>query len=107
MNQKKVLSGRVACLGRAEGLARLIHKPSDLRKVQPGDILVTNQTNINYVPFLIECVGLITETGGRYCHAAVFSRENRLPCIIDVTGVLAILSDGEHLVIDADNNMIY
>jgi phosphohistidine swiveling domain-containing protein len=100
------ISGRVACKGKVEGPARIIHKPSDLQNVQPGDILITSQTNINYVPYLRDCIGLITETGGRYCHASIFSRENQLPCIIDVDGAMNTFIDGEYLILDADNNKI-
>lgn len=100
-------SGRVACKGYATGIARIINTYDDLHKVQAGDILVTAQTDMNYTPFLQICSGLITEHGGRYCHASIYSRENNLPCIIAVENAREILIDGSVLILDAENNEIY
>lgn len=101
------LSGRIACKGKVEGLARIIQSYKDLEKIKEGDILVTAQTDMNYTPYLQQCVGLITEMGGRYCHASIYSRENNLPCITDVKDARKLLQDDSLTVLDADKNEVY
>lgn len=103
----KTLSGRVVCEGKVEGLARVINEYMDLEQVQSGDIIVAAQTDINYTPYLQQCAGLVTEIGGRYCHAGIYARENNLPCIVGVTDARKLLPNGVKIVLDADKNEIY
>ena len=106
MNDAKRTSGRVACTGLAEGPPCVINRYEDLSKINPGDIVVTAQTDMNYVPFLLHAGGLITETGGRCCHAAIYARENRLPCIVSVPGARTFLSGTNRVRLDGDNNEV-
>ena len=99
------LSGRVACKGKVEGIARIINSYEDLETVEKGDILVTAQTDMNYTPYLECCIGLVTESGGRYSHAAIYSRENNIPCITGVKGARELLSS--QIVLDAIKNEVY
>ncbi len=101
------LSGRIACRGKVQGRSRVIKKYADLISVLEGEILITSQTDMNYVPWLQKCIGLVTESGGRNCHAAIFARENKLPCITDVKGARNIISTGDEIELDADNNLIH
>ena len=103
---RTVLNGRVAFRGRVQGSVRVINSYDELAAIQPYEIVVTAQTDINYVPYLLNCAGLITERGGRYCHAATYARENRLPCITSVEGARRILRTGDRVCLDADNNTI-
>ena len=106
MTQNNRLTGRIASKGIVEGRACVINSYSDLAKVRAGDIVITAQTDMNYVPFLIGAGGLITETGGRTCHAAIYARENRLPCIVGVTDARTSLSGHSRIRLDGDNNEI-
>lgn len=108
MGKQIKLSGRVASRGEGivKGIARVIHNESELTKIQLGDIMVAPQTDINYAPSLELCVGLITEQGGRFCHAAIYSRENDLACITDVTDALSAIPDGTEIIMDTKNNII-
>jgi pyruvate,water dikinase len=102
------LNGRVASIGDGvvKGIARIINNESELDKIQLGDIMVVPQTDINFVPALELCVGLITEQGGRFCHAAIYSRENNLSCITNVENAMSLIPDGILIVIDTNNNSI-
>lgn len=102
------LKGRVASIGNgvAKGIARIINNESDLDKIQPHDIMVAPQTDINYVPALELCIGLITEQGGRFCHAAIYSRENNLPCITGVEHARKNIPDGAEIILDTNSNTI-
>jgi phosphoenolpyruvate synthase/pyruvate phosphate dikinase len=106
--QTFTLKGRVASIGDGivKGIARIVNSESELDKIQPGDIMVAPQTDINFVPSLELCVGLVTEQGGRFCHAAIFSRENNLPCITDVENARTIIPDGMEIIVDTNSNSI-
>jgi len=108
MQTKTNLTGRVASIGNgiAKGIARIINNESDLDKIQPQDIMVAPQTDINYVPALELCIGLITEQGGRFCHAAIYSRENNLPCITGVEDARNKIPDGAEIILDTNSNTI-
>jgi phosphoenolpyruvate synthase/pyruvate phosphate dikinase len=108
MQTQFTLSGRVASIGDGitKGIARIINDESELDKIQSGDIMVAPQTDINFVPALELCVGLITEQGGRFCHAAIYSRENGLPCITDVENARNVIPDGAEIILDTNNNSI-
>mgnify|MGYP005824582155 CR=1 FL=1 len=102
------LTGRVASIGDGivKGYARIINNEAELEKIQLGDIMVAPQTDINFVPALELCTGLITEQGGRFCHAAIYSRENNLPCITDVNNARKVIPDGAEIIIDTNSNSI-
>jgi phosphohistidine swiveling domain-containing protein len=102
------LKGRVASIGDGivKGYARIINNEAELEKIQLGDIMVAPQTDINFVPALELCTGLITEQGGRFCHAAIYSRENNLPCITDVNNARKVIPDGAEIIIDTNSNSI-
>lgn len=108
MQTRLTFSGRVASIGEGitNGIARIINNESELDRIQPGDIMIAPQTDINFVPALELCVGLITEQGGRFCHAAIYSRENNLPCITDVENARKKIPDGVAIILDAANNII-
>ena len=107
-NEEQIkLSGRVVCSGKVEGIARIINSYEDLDNVKEGDILVAAQTDMNYTPYLEKSSGLITETGGRYCHAAIYARENNLTCIVGVLNAREIIIDNKPLILDGNVNEIY
>ena len=60
--------------------------------VQVGDILVASQTDIEFVPAMHRASAVVTETGSRFCHAAVWARENAKPTVLQVLGATSILA---------------
>jgi pyruvate,water dikinase len=108
MEKKFTLSGRVASIGEGfvKGIARIINNEAELDKIQAGDIMIAAQTDINFVPAMEQCVGLVTEQGGRFCHAAIYSRENYLPCITDVENARQIITDGAEIILNTHKNTI-
>ena len=100
------IKGRVACRGRVEGPVRVVLGYSDLAKVREGDIMVAQQTDVNFTPALRRAAGLIAEDGARFCHAAIYARENELPCIIGIADACNRLQNAEWAVLDADANVV-
>lgn len=85
-----MLTGVAASKGQAQGPARIT--TGDARDVQKGEILVTRMTTPNMVPAMRRATGIVTEIGGRTCHAAIVARELRIPCVVAVAGALGIPS---------------
>ncbi len=95
-------SWRVGCHADSPVTGRvvIVRSEADLHKVAKGDILVANQTDVNYTPQMLIAAAVVTVEGGRYSHAATFSRENKIPCIIGATGVIDELKDGDSVTVD-------
>ncbi|TDK68670.1 phosphoenolpyruvate synthase [Sapientia aquatica] len=90
-------SGTVLASGRAigqkigAGRVRVIHDPSEMELVQPGDILVADMTDPNWEPVMKRASAIVTNRGGRTCHAAIIARELGVPAVVgcgDATDVL-------------------
>lgn len=84
----------------------IVKSQIDLKKLNKGDILIAKQTDVNYTPYMLGASAVITEDGGRYSHAATFSRENNIPCLIGMGGIMEELHDGELISIDTKNKTI-
>ncbi len=100
------VTGKVAAPGVASGRPAVVRNEADLRKVEVGDILVAIQTDIEYLPAMIRAAAVITETGGRFCHAAVWARENGKPTILQVDDATSIFSDIAIITVDANAGTI-
>ncbi|MGI9327615.1 MAG: phosphoenolpyruvate synthase [Pseudomonadales bacterium] len=77
-----VCSGRAVGQSVATGVARIIHNAMDLRQVQPGDVLVAEATAPDWVPVLKDAAAIVTDRGGRTCHAAIVARELGIPAVV-------------------------
>ncbi|MGA1253843.1 MAG: phosphoenolpyruvate synthase, partial [Burkholderiaceae bacterium] len=80
--------GSVLATGRAigqkigSGPVRVIHDPSEMERVQVGDILVTDMTDPNWEPVMKRAAAIVTNRGGRTCHAAIIARELGIPAVV-------------------------
>lgn len=77
-----ILTGAPASPGIASGPVKVITSLKELDKILPGDVMVTPQTNPDYVPAMKRAVAIITEKGGRTSHAAIVSRELGIPAVV-------------------------
>ncbi len=89
--------GTVLAEGRAigqkigTGPVRIVHNISEMDQVQPGDVLVTDMTDPNWEPVMKRASAIVTNRGGRTCHAAIIARELGIPAVVgcgDATGLL-------------------
>jgi pyruvate kinase len=78
-----------------------------LRKVKPGDILVTYGTDRDMMPAIEKCAAIITEEGGLTSHAAVVGISLGIPVIVDLEDALTKLEDGQEITVDAARGIIY
>lgn len=100
------LKGMPASPGKARGKVRVILLHSQFKDFKKGEVLVALQTMVNFVPLMKKSSAIITEFGGMTSHAAVVSRELRVPCIVSVKGVTKILKNGDLVEVDADKGVI-
>ena len=76
------------------GPVRLVHNISEMDKVQPGDILVTDMTDPNWEPVMKRASAIVTNRGGRTCHAAIIARELGIPAVVGCGNATDTLQDG-------------
>ena len=96
-------SGEVLVTGRSvgqrigAGRVRLVPDVGDLHKVEPGDVLVTDMTDPDWEPVMKRAAAIITNRGGRTCHAAIIARELGVPAIVGCGNATRILADGSEV----------
>ncbi len=82
------------------GPARIIKSAKDIGAVKEGDIIVTQMTDPDWVPVMKRAGGILTELGGRTCHAAIVSRELDTPAIVGASGATKKIKNGTRITID-------
>ncbi len=102
-----ILKGAAASLGMASGPVKIIHKPSEIDKILPGDVLATEMTTPDFVPAMRRAVAIVTDTGGRTCHAAIVSRELGIPCVVGTGTATHILKTGQVITVDGAKGLVY
>ncbi len=104
-NQDILVSGQSIGQHITTGTARVINSVKDINKVQPGDIIVTNMTDPDWVPVLKKAAGIITQMGGRTCHAAIVARELRIPAIVGAHEAMRKIADGQAITLDCSQGL--
>jgi len=102
-----LLKGAAASLGLASGPVKIIHKPTEIDKVNKGDVLVTEMTTPDYVPAMRKAIAIVTDTGGRTCHAAIVSRELGIPCVVGTGTATHLLKQGQIISVDGARGLVY
>ena len=93
-------TGSVLVEGRAigqkigTGPVRIVRSLAEMDRVQPGDVLVTDMTDPNWEPVMKRAAAIVTNRGGRTCHAAIIARELGIPAVVGCGDATAILSEG-------------
>ena len=107
-NQAEVLlHGAAASVGVASGSVKIIHSREQNDQIQRGDILVTEMTTPDFVPAMKRAKGIITDTGGRTCHASIVSREFGIPCVVGTGTATVKLKNGQIVTIDGAKGLVY
>ena len=104
---KILLKGETASAGVYTGPVKIVRDPSELNKVQKGDVLVTTMTTPDMVPAMQRAGAIVTNEGGMTCHAAIVSREMGTPCIVGTQHATDLLKDGEVITVHATRGLVY
>ena len=108
--------GTVLAEGRAigqkigTGPVRLVHSIAEMDQVQPGDVLVTDMTDPNWEPVMKRASAIVTNRGGRTCHAAIIARELGIPAVVGCGNATSQLKDGTLVTVscaEGDTGHIY
>jgi len=109
-------SGEVLCSGRAigqkigAGTAKVIRSVKDMNRVQPGDVLVADMTDPDWEPVMKRASAIVTNRGGRTCHAAIIARELGVPAVVGCGNALDTIPDGAEVTVscaEGDTGNIY
>ncbi len=83
-----------------QGKAAVIKHVSEIEKFKPGLVLVTEMTDPDWVPIMRMATAIVTNKGGRTCHAAIVSRELGIPCIVGTLNATEIINNGQEITVD-------
>ena len=109
-------TGTILAEGRAigqkigTGPVRIVHDISDMDQVRPGDVLVTDMTDPNWEPVMKRASAIVTNRGGRTCHAAIIARELGIPAVVGCGNATDLLKDGMLVTVscaEGDTGSIY
>ena len=109
-------SSRVLVSGRAighkigSGTVRVVPNASQMARVKEGDVLVTDMTDPNWEPVMKRAAAIVTNRGGRTCHAAIIARELGIPAVVGCGDATHRLKDGQAVTVscaDGDTGNIY
>ena len=89
------ISGRAIGQKIGAGRVRVIASPAEMNRVQQGDVLVTDMTDPDWEPVMKRAAAIVTNRGGRTCHAAIVARELGIPAVVGAGEATAVLKDGE------------
>ncbi|MEK6982774.1 MAG: phosphoenolpyruvate synthase [Candidatus Micrarchaeota archaeon] len=104
---KILVKGLGASPGVGVGKVKLILSPKEIKRMEKGDILVTEMTTPDFVPAMKKAAAIITDTGGTTSHAAIVSRELGIPCIVGTTNATKILAEGMDVTADGSHGVVY
>ncbi len=102
-----LLRGSGASTGGATGQVRIVRDVRELDRVQKGDVLVAEMTTPDFVPAMKRAVAIVTDQGGRTCHAAIVSRELGLPCVVGTETATTVLAEDDWITVDGAQGLVY
>ena len=106
---KVVLKGLAAGKrGYGAGVAKIVFNPDEASEtMKQGDVLVTDMTNPDFVPYMKMASAIVTDKGGITSHAAIVSRELAIPCVVGTETATKELKTGKAYTVDSRNGIIY
>ena len=101
-----VLQGQSASPGQAQGPVRLISHLGEAGTLRSGEILVAPYTDPAWTPLFSRAAAIVVATGSFLSHAGTVAREMHVPCIVDVSGCMDQLENGQQVSVDADRGIV-
>ncbi|MBW7861606.1 MAG: phosphoenolpyruvate synthase [Rhodocyclaceae bacterium] len=107
---KALAHGRAIGQKIGAGTVRVVASATEMNRVQAGDILVTDMTDPNWEPVMKRAAAIVTNRGGRTCHAAIIARELGIPAIVGCGNATEVLEEGESVTVscaEGDTGYVY
>ena len=105
-----IIKGRSIGQKIGSGTARVIRDVSEMNRVQNGDVLVSDMTDPDWEPVMKRAAAIVTNRGGRTCHAAIIARELGIPAVVGCGDATDVISDGAEVTVscaEGDEGMVY
>jgi pyruvate,water dikinase len=109
-NSTVLTTGRAIGQKIGTGTVRVVKDASEMDRVQPGDVLVADMTDPNWEPVMKRAAAIVTNRGGRTCHAAIIARELGVPAVVGCADATDVLKDGAVVTVscaEGDEGRIY
>ncbi len=109
-SEKPLVVGRAVTQKIGVGPVRIVLDPAEMHLVQPGDVLVADMTDPNWEPVMKRASALVTNRGGRTCHAAIIARELGIPAIVGAVNATDVLREGETVTVscaEGESGFVY
>ena len=103
-------SGRAIGQRIGQGVVRVVKSPAEMDKVRPGDVLVADMTDPDWEPVMKRAAAIVTNRGGRTCHAAIIARELGIPAVVGCGDATRVLADGAQVTVscaEGDTGHVY
>ncbi|MFA5021674.1 MAG: PEP-utilizing enzyme [Patescibacteria group bacterium] len=100
-----IIQGKVAYRGMAKGRIKKVFSLDDLENVK-NKVIITPMTSVRFFPFLGKVKAIVTDEGGIACHAAIISRELKIPCVIGTKIATQVFKDGDLVEVDANQGIV-
>jgi len=107
---KVLATGRAIGQKIGQGPVRLIQSAAEMARVQPGDVLVTEMTDPDWEPVMKRAAAIVTNRGGRTCHAAIIARELGIPAVVGCEDATRVLAEGDEVTVscaEGDTGHVY
>ncbi|QEO97212.1 phosphoenolpyruvate synthase [Xanthomonas oryzae] len=107
---KILVEGRAVGAKIGSGVARVVRSLDDMNRVQTGDVLIADMTDPDWEPVMKRASAIVTNRGGRTCHAAIIARELGVPAVVGSGNATDVLSDGQEVTVscaEGDTGFIY
>jgi len=102
-----LLGGSPASPGVETGPVKVVLSASKIGLVESGDVLVAEMTTPDFVPAMKRAAAIVTDRGGRTCHAAIVSRELGIPCVVGTGDATSVLRNGQLVTVDGSEGKVY
>jgi phosphohistidine swiveling domain-containing protein len=100
------IHGQTAQPGYVKGRAVVCRYVFEMKKVRSKDILITSMTRPELMPIINRVAAIVTDEGGITCHAAIISRELKIPCVIGTKIATKVFKDGDLVEVDAERGIV-
>ena len=105
-----LVEGRAIGAKIGTGIVRLVKDASEMHRVLEGDVLVTDMTDPDWEPVMKKASAIVTNRGGRTCHAAIIARELGIPAVVGTADATDVLNEGDHVTVscaEGDTGFVY
>src|SRR5204863_5842398 len=103
-------SGRAIGHKIGAGIVRVVKDASEMGRIKPGDIIVTDMTDPNWEPVMKRAAAIVTNRGGRTCHAAIIARELGIPAVVGCGDATRTIREAQEVTVscaEGDNGQVY